>query len=215
MAVLYEEARRPRSTLPPHLRQSGPVDGSFARFERHGVEEPAGGTDAVVFFLYSLDGEPDEELWYRGELWLDAAVLERAVATLGNEGLDQALVAIGICAACWLLMQRPRTSLRVAAAAHTMTDEQLAFWTRTLRGTLAEFQYLNRLPFHPVVVRDAAAGAGPGEQQQRDSGEQEPAQGKSEVTGDHRASQDERAARASVLRLPTKPTDGVLVPLGR
>ena len=149
--ALYEEARRPKTTLPPHLRKPGPQPGSFVRYESHGVAHRGG--SAGLFFLFSLDGEADEELWHRAELELDSAVYERAAEALGAEGLEQALLAVGICAACWLLMEEPRTSLQVGAAAPgAVSAEQLAFWNQTLRGTLAEFQYLNRLPFHPVVV---------------------------------------------------------------
>lgn len=102
---------------------------------------------------YSIDGNTDEKLWYRAELELEDAVYERAAETLGGEGLEQALLATGICAACWLLMDEPRTSLQVSAAAPgAVTGQQLEFWNQTLRGTLAEFQYLNRLPYHPVVL---------------------------------------------------------------
>ena len=165
--ALYEEARRPKTTLPPHLRKAGPQPGSFVRFERHGVAHRGG--SAGLFFLFSLDGEADEELWHRAELELDSAVYERAAEALGAEGLEQAMLAVGICAACWLLMEEPRTSLQVGAAAPgAVSAEQLAFWNQTLRGTLAEFQYLNRLPFHPVVVLAEADDA---------SGEAEAARG--------------------------------------
>lgn len=152
MAALYEEARRPRGKLPEHLQQAGPVPGSFVRYERHGVYYRDG--IPTMFFLYSLDGETDEDYWYMAELELDAAVYDRALDSLDDNGLEHAKLSIGICAACWLLMDQPRTSLRVAAGAGSLSTAQLDFWTQTLRGALAEFQYLNRLPYHPVVVVD-------------------------------------------------------------
>ena len=90
MAALYEEARRPRGKLPDYLRQPGAVPGSFVRYERHGVYYCDG--TPTMFFLYSLDGETDEDYWYMAELELDALVYERA-----EEALDEAVSSTPSC----------------------------------------------------------------------------------------------------------------------
>ena len=201
--ALYEEARRNKSKLPAYLQQPGPTPGSFVRYERHGVFFRDG--QPALYFQFSLDGDDDEDMWYIAELELDAAVYERAEEALGEAGLQQSMLGIGICAACWLLMAQPRTTLRIAAAAGSLSEEQVAFWTRTLRGTLAEFQYLNRLPFHPFVVAEAVAEPQP---QPEPEPEPEPAAAA--------AAAEAREARAAEMQgeAPSGPEDGVLVPLG-
>ena len=237
MAALYEEARRPRGKLPDYLRQPGAVPGSFVRYERHGVNYCDG--TPTMFFLYSLDGETDEDYWYMAELELDALVYERAEQALDKVGLEHVKLSIGICAACWLLMDQPRTSLRVAAAAGTLSAAQLQFWTRTLRGTLAEYQYLNRLPYHPIVVADddieGTRTSGP-----EPAPEPEPEQARSSVRdrapvaaetvaaartarvnellggtgGEHHLTPWRSQLQQHPLQSPSRPEDGVLVPLG-
>ncbi len=237
MAALYEEARRPRGKLPEYLQQPGAVPGSFVRYERHGVYYCDG--IPTMFFLYSLDGEMDEDYWYMAELQLDTTVYERAEQVLGEDGLEQAKLSIGICAACWLLMDQPRTSLRVAAAAGRLSAAQLKFWTQTLRGTLAEFQYLNRLPYHPIVVADdEIKDTRPSQTEPEPSPEPEPEPEPEETQQAKTPASDgaviaaktvteARMARVNELevldksrlaqqtsQIPSRPDDGVLVPLG-
>ncbi len=153
---------------------------------------------------YSIDGDSDEKLWHRADLELEDAVYERAAEALGGEGLQQALLAIGICAACWLLMDEPRTSLQVSAAAPgAVTGQQLEFWNQTLRGTLAEFQYLNRLPYHPVVLlAEAHPLATP------------PARFSAGTRLSKQEPEAEPEAEPASTQSPSGPCDGVLVPLG-
>ena len=234
---MYEEARRPKGTLPRYLREYAPDD-SFVRYERHGVEddggeqEPATAAGAVVgeggkpaaecperqrtlYFLFSLDGEVNEGRWFRAEMRLDVGVLARARAALGEAGFDEALLAVGLCAACWLLMEQPRMCLRVRAGRRPRSRDrssstpdgdtgagsaaaQLAFWESTVRGTLAEFQYLNRLSFYPKVLDDREVGDDEEEKDDSGGGEEDAVVGGGSWWGG----------------APNSARDGVLVPLG-
>ena len=147
----YEDRRRARQQLPAEILSEDPAAELCLETIRVDAE-----TDAAAFD-YSLDGEPDREEWFSATL--QVAGLGKALERLGAARGREALLACGICAGAWLFMEHPRRRLRVRS--DPLSPAQVAFWQETLRGALAEFLWVNRIPFLPEVRSDELGGGRP------------------------------------------------------
>lgn len=59
-----------------------------------------------------------------------------------DSGILNCLISIGICAACWLLMEQPRPKICISqklCELANIDNSKLSFYTDTVNGTMSEF----------------------------------------------------------------------------